>query len=109
MHEACSLIREAAECDDAQINFGVIQNDAMADAVKITVIATGFQPEAQPVVERHVSNGVTPVIRLHVPLPAPAPALAPAPAPEPVVAALERNPSRSSNRSRRWKPSRCWT
>jgi len=49
VHEACSLIREAAACEDVQINFGVILNDAMADSVKVTVIATGFQPEGLPV------------------------------------------------------------
>jgi cell division protein FtsZ len=47
VNEACSIIREAAECEDAQINFGVILNESLADAVKITVIATGFQPEQQ--------------------------------------------------------------
>jgi cell division protein FtsZ len=52
VNEACSIIREAADCDDVQINFGVILNEAMEDAVKITVIATGFQPENAPVAER---------------------------------------------------------
>ena len=52
VNEACSIIREAADCDDVQINFGVILNESMADAVKITVIATGFQPENAPVPER---------------------------------------------------------
>src|SRR5229473_1907079 len=52
VNEACSIIREAAECEDVQINFGVILNEAMEDAVKITVIATGFQPENAPVAER---------------------------------------------------------
>jgi cell division protein FtsZ len=46
VNEACSIIREAAECDDVQINFGVILNEAMEDSVKITVIATGFTPES---------------------------------------------------------------
>lgn len=46
LNEACSIIREAADCDDLQLNFGVIANDAMGDAVKVTVIATGFsRPE----------------------------------------------------------------
>jgi cell division protein FtsZ len=45
VNEACSIIREAAECEDVQINFGVIHERILADAVKITVIATGFQPE----------------------------------------------------------------
>src|SRR5215471_16822434 len=52
VNEACSIIREAAECDDVQINFGVILNESLADAVKITVIATGFQPENAPLPER---------------------------------------------------------
>lgn len=47
--EACSLIREAAQRDDAQINFGVVLNESLGDTVKITVIATGFdiRPAAQ--------------------------------------------------------------
>jgi cell division protein FtsZ len=56
VNEACSIIREAANCDDVQINFGVSMNESMGDAVKVTVIATGFQPrfvvavdEAKPV------------------------------------------------------------
>jgi len=52
VNEACSIIREAADCEDVQINFGVILNEAMQDSVKITVIATGFQPEGAPVAER---------------------------------------------------------
>jgi cell division protein FtsZ len=54
VNEACSIIREAADCDDVQINFGVILNEAMQDAVKITVIATGFTPEAAPQLERRM-------------------------------------------------------
>jgi len=30
------------------INFGVILNESMEDSVKITVIATGFQPPVSP-------------------------------------------------------------
>src|SRR5205085_3921764 len=58
VNEACSIIREAAQCDDVQINFGVILNESMEDAVKITVIATGFLPENAPIAssaERHSS------------------------------------------------------
>jgi cell division protein FtsZ len=44
LNEACSIIREAADNDDLQLNFGVIVNDGMGDAVKVTVIATGFPP-----------------------------------------------------------------
>jgi cell division protein FtsZ len=47
LNEACSIIREAADCDDLQLNFGVIANQALGDSVKVTVIATGFtKPEA---------------------------------------------------------------
>ncbi|MGH9721256.1 MAG: cell division protein FtsZ, partial [Bryobacteraceae bacterium] len=46
--EACSIIREAAEYDDVQISFGVIVNESLDDSVKVTVIATGFQPENAP-------------------------------------------------------------
>jgi cell division protein FtsZ len=58
VNEACNIVREAAHCEDLQINFGVITNDAMGDSVKVTVIATGFhvaepiadEPFFQPVV-----------------------------------------------------------
>jgi len=53
VNEACSIIREAADCDDVQINFGVILNESLGDSVKITVIATGFQPENAPAVKRN--------------------------------------------------------
>src|SRR5438045_1756527 len=56
VNEACSIIREAAECDDVQINFGVILNESLADSVKITVIATGFLPENAPQPDRRVSS-----------------------------------------------------
>ncbi len=49
VNEACSIIQDAAEYEDVQINFGVILDESMGDAVKVTVIATGFQPEAAPV------------------------------------------------------------
>lgn len=83
VNEACSIIREAAECDDVQINFGVIMNEALADAVKITVIATGFQPENAPLPERRASTGVIPVVRVQPrpPEPEPMPEIEPAPFP----------------------------
>src|SRR5882724_10101292 len=52
VNEACSIIREAADCDDVQISFGVILNESLGDSVKITVIATGFQPENAPMPTR---------------------------------------------------------
>src|SRR5215471_11596319 len=64
VNEACSIIREAAECDDVQINFGVIVNEALADAVKITVIATGFQPENAPMPERRAVTAAVPMVKV---------------------------------------------
>ncbi|MBZ5593360.1 MAG: cell division protein FtsZ [Acidobacteriia bacterium] len=87
VNEACSIIREAADCDDVQINFGVILNESMEDAVKITVIATGFQPENAPVAERPSAKEP----RIVVPDAAPEPARPvavvhePPPEPEPMV------------------------
>jgi cell division protein FtsZ len=52
VNEACSIIREAADCEDVMISFGVILNESLGDAVKITVIATGFQPENEPAPRR---------------------------------------------------------
>jgi len=52
VNEACSIIREAADCEDVQISFGVILNESLGDSVKITVIATGFQPENAPMAKR---------------------------------------------------------
>jgi cell division protein FtsZ len=80
VNEACTIIREAAECDDVQINFGVILNESLGDAVKITVIATGFQPESAPVPERR--GFVTPVIKVHTASPEPTFEVAPEPEPE---------------------------
>jgi cell division protein FtsZ len=79
VNEACSIIREAADCDDVQINFGVILNESMADAVKITVIATGFQPESAPAPERPKPfTQPTSVVRVNrVPDPEPIPVIAP--------------------------------
>jgi len=83
VNEACSIIREAAECEDAQINFGVILNESLADAVKITVIATGFQPEQAATTERR-NGAVTKVRSLGAePEPVPPPAV---PLPEPSIA-----------------------
>src|SRR3984885_3997400 len=52
VNEACTLIRESAENEDVQINFGVVMNEAMGDEVKITVIATGFERENLPTIAR---------------------------------------------------------
>jgi cell division protein FtsZ len=52
VNEACTLIRNAAANEDVQINFGVVLNEAMGEEVKITVIATGFERENLPAIER---------------------------------------------------------
>ncbi|MSV30827.1 MAG: hypothetical protein EXQ52_19075 [Bryobacterales bacterium] len=53
VNEACATIRQAADCDEVQINFGVSLDESMGDAVTVTVIATGFQPgDSPPVVRR---------------------------------------------------------
>src|SRR5271168_316048 len=56
VNEACTLIRQAAQNEDVQINFGVVLNEAMGEEVKITVIATGFQRENLPAIERKQSR-----------------------------------------------------
>jgi cell division protein FtsZ len=55
VNEACTVIREAAESDDLQLNFGVIANDTMGDSVKVTVIATGFVTPAEKEEEKRES------------------------------------------------------
>jgi cell division protein FtsZ len=52
VNEACTLIRQAAQNEDVQINFGVVMNESMGDEVKITVIATGFERENLPAIAR---------------------------------------------------------
>jgi cell division protein FtsZ len=55
VNEACTLIRNAAVNEDVQINFGVVMNESMGEEVKITVIATGFERENLPTIERRKS------------------------------------------------------
>jgi cell division protein FtsZ len=52
VNEACNLIRKATQNDDVQINFGLVLNEKMEDRVKITVIATGFQRDSLPEIDR---------------------------------------------------------
>jgi cell division protein FtsZ len=54
VNDACSLIADATEYDEAQVNFGVVLDESMGDEVKITVIATGFVRENLPRIERRV-------------------------------------------------------
>jgi cell division protein FtsZ len=52
VNEACNLIRAATQNDDCQINFGVVLDEKMTDRVKVTVIATGFQRDTLPEIDR---------------------------------------------------------
>jgi cell division protein FtsZ len=52
VNQACTLIRDAADNEDVEINFGVVLNEALGEDVKITVIATGFQRENLPEIHR---------------------------------------------------------
>lgn len=78
--EACALIRKGTENEDAQLNFGVVMNEAMEDAVKVTLIATGFpRPGEQPVAAPQTAFAQEPWLQ-------PSETLAP-PREEPVAAA----------------------
>ena len=73
VNEACSLIRGATANEDAQINFGVVLNEALKDEVKITVIATGFQRDNLPQLARR--NGMPETLMPEATPPPPAPVL----------------------------------
>jgi cell division protein FtsZ len=54
-NEACQIVQQAAD-DDANIIFGLVQDGAMKDQVKVSVIATGFDA---PVAARRVAAQAT--------------------------------------------------
>jgi cell division protein FtsZ len=90
VNEACNLIRSATQNDDVQINFGVVLDEKMDRDVKITVIATGFQRDTLPEIDRrnpHFPFTATTAFEtaFHAksePEPEPEPVIAVAPAPE---------------------------
>jgi cell division protein FtsZ len=88
VNEACSIIREAADCDDLQVNFGVILNESLGDSVKVTVIATGFRPEEYQYEEFRPAPASN-VIRVER-VPEPEPEIEPEP--EPVLMEAEPEP-----------------
>jgi cell division protein FtsZ len=55
VQEACTIIQSAAD-DDANIIFGAVLDEKMKDAVKITVIATGFKDADRPRRHREETN-----------------------------------------------------
>ena len=57
VQEACTIIQSAAH-EDANIIFGAVMEDKMKDAVKITVIATGFRDS--DVRHRRMEHGAFP-------------------------------------------------
>jgi cell division protein FtsZ len=78
VNEACMLIRNAAVNEDVQINFGVVLNETMGEEVKITVIATGFERENLPAIERKKSaaEAAVPTASAQMEIPEPEPVLA---------------------------------
>ncbi len=66
--EACNLIRDAAENEDVQINFGVVLREGSEQEAKITVIATGFERSNLPVVDRRAAATVTRVQPVSIPV-----------------------------------------
>src|SRR5579875_676580 len=90
VNEACNLIRTATENNDVQINFGIVLDEKMADKVKITVIATGFQRDTLPEIDRRNPHFPFNVTTSPEPASFPEPA-APA-APEPVIFVQEPEP-----------------
>ena len=93
VNEACNLIGNATENPDVQINFGVVLDESLADKVKLTVIATGFERETLPAIQRKRQAAASAAaLRAETApqpaLPEPEPAMANAtPAPEPAAAA----------------------
>jgi cell division protein FtsZ len=84
VNEACSIIREAAAFEEVMVSFGVILNEAMGESVKVTVIATGFQPENAPLAHRRNSWLETEPVIVRQPDPEPVERQ-----PEPVAAEAE--------------------
>jgi cell division protein FtsZ len=86
VNEACNLIRAATKNDDVQINFGVVMDERMGNDVKVTVIATGFQRDSLPEIDRRGSHfPFSPTIGAEVSTMPPRPPALPEPvyAPEP--------------------------
>ncbi|MBK8169995.1 MAG: cell division protein FtsZ [Sandaracinaceae bacterium] len=55
VNEAASLVQQAAH-EEANIIFGVVTDPDMGDTVKVTVIATGFDPEMRQMMEEVVQQ-----------------------------------------------------
>jgi len=72
VNEASTIIQNAAH-EDANIIFGAVQDEAMGDEVKITVIATGFRQQEGSLLsgtrrDRMLADATLPTIRQDVPV-----------------------------------------
>jgi cell division protein FtsZ len=87
VNEASTIIQNAAH-EDANIIFGAVQDEAMGDEVKITVIATGFrQQEEMPLRrERMLAEAMLPTMRYDGPV---QPKVTPRPAPARFASEIE--------------------
>jgi cell division protein FtsZ len=65
VNEASSIIEEAAH-EEANIIFGAVLDESMGDAVKFTVIATGFRDEMPARRERMMNTAALPTSRVEV-------------------------------------------
>ena len=81
VNEACTIVRQAAESEDVELNFGVVLDESMEDSVKITVIVTGAPPEGAPTAERREEAQAALPAWMYAPAPEPARDPAPEPAP----------------------------
>jgi len=61
VNEASSLITEEAH-EDAEIIFGSVIDENLKDEVRVTVIATGFNPEAKAAIDQGVVSTEAPVV-----------------------------------------------
>jgi len=71
--EACALIRQAADCEDVELTFGIVLKEAMGDAVKVTVIAAGFPRKEAPAAGDQRPLAEEPAVWTAEPEPAPQP------------------------------------
>ena len=71
VNDACSLVRNATQNEDVQLSFGVVVDEEMGDEVKMTVIATGFERENLPAIQRRARAGEQATAPVQMPPPMP--------------------------------------
>ena len=67
VYEAADLIREGTDADDANIIFGTVVDPRLQGAVRITVLATGFESRPAGSIIRAVKSATTPAAELGAP------------------------------------------